>query len=208
MHNKKIKPHYIAIAGIMGSGKTTAAKILRKELGFPLLEEKPQENPFLEDFYKDMKRWVLHNQLVFELMKLRQNIRAKTILKRTSVIHDGPLEQNKIYLKANRKFGTISQSEYKLIERLLHLYKPHIIQPDLLIFLDAPIELILQRVASRARIYEQQVPRDYIAALLAFQKQWIARHPRSKKLIIPMDKFNLKEKRHRDAFMKLIRRAL
>jgi len=84
------KNRYIAVTGVMGSGKTTASKILKKELGLPLFEEKPQENPFLELFYEDMERWGLHSQLSFALIKIRQNIRAKNMLSRTSVIHDGP----------------------------------------------------------------------------------------------------------------------
>lgn len=202
------KNRYIAVAGVMGSGKTTAAKILREELGFPLLEERPQENPFLEDFYKDMKRWALHTQIFYVLYKIRQNTKAKNILPHASVIHDSPSGQDMIYAKANQAFGNINAHEYKLIARLLQLYNPHMIQPDPLIFLDAPIDLILKRISARGRDYEQEVSKDYIAALLSFQKKWIASYPRSKKIIIPMDKFDLKEKRHRGAFVKLIRQTL
>ena len=204
----KQQHRYIGIAGVMGSGKTTAAKILKKELGLPLLEEKPQENPFLADFYKDMRRWALHSQLFYALYKIRQNVRAKKALTNTSIIHDSPLGQDVVYAKIQHKVGNISSHEYKLIARLLALYKPHMIQPDPLIVLDAPIGLILKRIASRGRDYEREVPRDYIAALLFFQKKWIAKYPRNKKIIVPMDKFDLKEKRRRSAFVKLVRSRL
>ena len=202
------KNRYIAVTGVMGSGKTTASKILKKELGLPLFEEKPQENPFLELFYEDMERWGLHSQLFFALIKIRQNIRAKNMLSRTSVIHDGPPGQDMIYLKTNKKLGNIRNNEYNLIASIVKLYEPHIILPDPLIFLDAPVDLILQRIAGRARDYEQKVPRDYIATLLKFQKNWIRRYPKDKKIIIPMDKIDLKEKRHRDAFVELINARL
>jgi deoxyadenosine/deoxycytidine kinase len=202
------KNRYIAVTGVMGSGKTTASKILKKELGLPLFEEKPQENPFLELFYEDMERWGLHSQLSFALIKIRQNIRAKNMLSRTSVIHDGPPGQDMIYLKTNKKLGNIRNNEYNLIASIVKLYEPHIILPDPLIFLDAPVDLILQRIAGRARDYEQKVPRDYIATLLKFQKNWIRRYPKDKKIIIPMDKIDLKEKRHRDAFVELINARL
>lgn len=206
---KKIsRNRYIAIAGVMGSGKTTCAKILRQELGFPLLEEKPQENPFLEDFYKDMKRWALHSQLFYVLKKIQQNAKAKKLLLSTSVIQDAPFGQDLIYVKTNQKFGNIGDHEYRLIIRLMELYAPHMIRPDPLIVLDAPLDLILNRISARGRDYEQEVSKDYIAALLSFQKKWLAKYPRNKKIIIPIDKLNLKEKRHRDAFVKLIRRAL
>jgi deoxyadenosine/deoxycytidine kinase len=202
------KNRYIAVAGVMGSGKTTASKILSKELKIPLLEEKPHENPFLELFYEDMKRWGLHSQLSFDLMKIRQNILAQKMIKRVSVIHDGPLDQNRIYSKTNRKLGNIGENEHKLISSISKLYEPYIILPDPLIFLDAPADLILGRIAGRERDYEQRVPREYIETLLGFQKNWIARYPKDKKIIIPMDKFDLKEKRHRDAFVELVRSRL
>ena len=202
------KNHYIAIAGVMGSGKTTASKILARDLGLPLLEERPQDNPFLELFYKDMERWGLHSQLSFDLMKIRQNIRAQSMLSRTSVIHDGPLGQNRVYNETNRRLGNIKKNEYQLISKVVKMYKPHTILPDPLIFLDAPADLILQRIAGRARGYEQEVPRDYIATLLEFQKKWIAKYPKDKKIIIPMNKIDLKEKRHRDAFVELVRSRL
>ena len=198
------KNRYIAVAGVMGSGKTTASKILKRELGLPLFEEKPQENPFLELFYEDMERWGLHSQLSFALIKIRENIRAKNMLARTSVIHDGPPGQDMIYLKTNQSLGNIANNEYKLITNIINLYEPHIILPDPLIFLDAPVDLILERIAGRARQYEQKVPRDYITTLLKFQKKWIAKYPKDKKIIIPMDKIDLKEKRHRDAFVELV----
>jgi len=113
-----------------------------------------------------------------------------------------------IYLKTNKKLGTIRNNEYNLIASIVKLYEPHIILPDPLIFLDAPVDLILQRIAGRARDYEQKVPRDYIATLLKFQKNWIRRYPKDKKIIIPMDKIDLKEKRHRDAFVELINARL
>lgn len=199
---------YIAIAGVMGSGKTTCAKILRKELGFPLLEERPQENPFLENFYKDMKRWALHCQLFYALYKIRQNMQAKSILARTSVIHDSPSGQDVVYAKTQQILGNFSADEYKLIDRVLNLHKPQMIEPDLLIVLDAPIDLILKRICVRGRCYEQDVPKDYIVTLSRVQKKWIGQYPKNKKIIIPMDKFDLKEKRHRDAFVKLVKTRL
>ncbi|MFY9457986.1 MAG: deoxynucleoside kinase [Candidatus Spechtbacterales bacterium] len=204
----KPKNYYIAIAGVMGSGKTTASKILSKELGLPLLEERPQDNPFLELFYGDMERWGLHSQLSFDLMKIRQNIRAQRMLARTSVIHDGPLGQNRIYNETNRQLGNIKENEYRLISKVIKLYEPYTILPNPLIFLDAPLDLILQRIGGRARHYEQKVPRDYVATLLKFQKNWIAKYPKDKKIVISVDKVDLKEKRHRDAFVKMVREAI
>ena len=199
------KNRYIAVTGVMGSGKTTASRILKKDLRLPLFEEKPQENPFLELFYEDMERWGLHSQLSFALIKIRQNISAENMLARTSVIHDGPPGQDMIYLKTNKELGNIKDNEYSLIANIVKLYEPHIILPDPLIFLDAPADLILQRIAGRARDYEQKVPRDYIETLLKFQKNWIRRYPKDKKIIIPMAKFDITRKADRKHFVELVK---
>lgn len=203
MHTKR-KNHYIAIAGVMGSGKTTAARILSKELGFALLEEKPEENPFLELFYQDMSRWALHSQLFYVIQKIRQNIEAKNILAKTSVVQDAPLGQDMVYVKTQRKLGGTTQHEYNLIASALEIYKPNILRPNPIIVMDAPVDLIMQRLKERGREYEQKVPREYIALLRKFQKKWLSEYPDEQKIIIPLDKIDLKEKRHRNAFVEMI----
>lgn len=204
----KSKNHYIAIAGVMGSGKTTCARILSKELGLPLLEEKPQENPFLELFYEDMPRWALHSQLFYVLQKIRQNIEAKKILAKTSVVQDAPLGQDMVYVKTQKKLGGTTHHEYKLITAALEIHKPNILRPNPIIVMDAPVDLIMQRLKERGRKYEQRVSRDYISLLCKFQKKWLSEYPDEQKIIVPTDKIDLKEKRHKDAFVKMVRSRL
>ena len=205
---KKRKNHYIAVAGVMGAGKTTAARILSQELKLPLLEEKPHENPFLELFYKDMPRWALHCQLFYLLQKIRQNIEAKNLLPQTSVVQDAPLGQDMVYLETQKKLGGISKHEYDLILNTLEIYKPNILHGHPIIVLDAPVDLLMQRLKERGREYEKEVPRDYIATLSKFQNKWLSQYPKDKKIIIPMDKVDLKEKRHRDAFVEMVKSRL
>jgi len=199
---------YIAIVGVMGSGKTTAAKILKKELGLPLLEERPQDNPFLELLYQDMHRWGLHCQLFYTLQRIRQNIEAKKMLARTSVIHDVPLEQNMVYTRTLHKLGNITTSEYKLIDHIVKLYKPQMIRPDLLIVLEASMNLLQKRIAERGRDYEQNVPPDYIATLRRIQNSWTSKYPRDKKIVISMDTVDLKREQDREMFVETIKAFL
>lgn len=196
---------YIAVAGIMGSGKTTASNILAEELGIPLIEEIPQENPFLEDFYKDMKRWAMHCEIFYILRKLEQNIQAKKILGRTHVVHDGPSGQDLIYTKTQKKLRHITPTEYKLLDSIFKLYKPQIIFPDPLIFLDASVDLIMKRISLRKRPYEKNVSRHYISTLHEFQKKWIKSYPEDKKIVIPADKMDLKGKRGRKIFVETVK---
>ena len=205
---KRPTNRYIAIVGVMGSGKTTAGKILKKELGLPLLEERPQDNPFLELLYQDMKRWGLHCQLSFTLQRIRQNIEAKKMLAYTSVIHDVPLEQNMIYTRTQHKLGNITTSEYNLITNIVKLYSPQMISPDLLIVLEASMDLLQKRIAKRGRDYEQNVPKNYIATLRRIQNNWTSKYPKDKKILIPMDKIDLKRKADREMFVETIKAFL
>lgn len=189
----------------MGSGKTTVSKFLSRELKLPLFEEKPQENPFLELFYGDMERWALHSQLSFVLRRIQQNIRAKSTLPKTGVVHDSPLGQDMVYLKTNQKFGHIKNNESKLVKDVVALYKPQIILPDPLIFLDAPLSLILERIKGRGRSYEDSVPREYIATLYKFQKEWMRKYPKDKKIIVPMDKVDIKNEEGKRELRKIIK---
>jgi len=189
----------------MGSGKTTVSKFLSRELKLPLFEEKPQENPFLELFYSDMERWALHSQLSFVLRRIQQNIRAKSILQKTGVVHDSPLGQDMVYLKTNQKFGHIKNNECKLVKDVVALYSPQIILPDPLIFLDAPLSLILERIKGRGREYEKSVPREYVSTLYKFQKEWIRKYPRDKRIIVPMDKVDIKNDEGKKEFRKIIK---
>lgn len=202
---KKTANHYIAIVGVMGSGKTTCAKILSKELGFPLIEERPKENPFLEYFYQDMRRWAIHTQLFFMLKKIKQNIRAKNMLAYTSVLHDAPPGQDMVYSKTIQKLNYLTKSEYKLLLDVYALYKPHIVLPDPLIVLNASVDLLVNRVAKRGRNYEHQVSRDYLSLLCKMQKNWVARYPRNKKILLPMDKTDLKNKTDRKVFVETVK---
>lgn len=209
MKNKnKTANHYIAIAGVMGSGKTTCAKILSKELGFPLIEERPQENPFLKYLYQDMRRWALHTQLFFMLKKIQQNVRAKNMLAYTSVIHDAPPGQDMVYTKTMRKLNHLTKSEHKLLLDLYASYKPYAVLPDPLIVITASVDLLLARVTKRGRNYEQQVSRDYLSLLCEIQKKWVLRYPRDKKILVPMDKIDLKNKTDQKVFVETVKSFL
>ena len=205
---KRLTNRYIAIAGVMGSGKTTAAEILKKELGFPLVQERPQDNPFLEPLYQDMKRWGLHCQVFFTLQRIHQNMEVKKILAHTSVILDVPLEQGLVYTRTHQKMGHITTSEYNLIANIAKLYTPQMIVPDLLIVLEASLNLLQKRIAERGRDYEQSIPKDYIATLKKIQDNWTSKYPKDKKILIPMDKIDLKRKADRETFVETVKAFL
>jgi len=102
-----MKKHlYISIMGTMGSGKTTAARLIADRLSFLLLEENFGENAFLPRFYKDMNKWAFHSQTFFLMEKITQTLETPKLLEKTSVVQDTPIEQDVFsYAKAQHVLG-------------------------------------------------------------------------------------------------------
>src|SRR5512137_1028287 len=124
---------YISVMGTMGSGKTTAAKLLAKHLKFKLLEENFGENAFLPRFYQDMKRWAFHSQTFFLMEKITQMLETKNILEKSAVIQDTPIQQDAFsYAKAQHVLGAIDDAEWRLYMKIYKSFEPLFPVPDLI----------------------------------------------------------------------------
>src|SRR5689334_14128909 len=115
-----MKKHlYIALMGSLGSGKTTASRLLAKELGFHLLEENFGENAFLPRFYADMKRWAFHSQTFYLMEKITQMRQTAEFLKTKAVIQDTAIYQDAFsYAKAQHVLEHMDDEEWKLYRRI------------------------------------------------------------------------------------------
>ena len=190
----------------MGSGKSTAAKILAEEFGFHLIKEKPQNNPFLKPFYQDMPRWALHVQLSYLFNKIKELEEEKINFETKNVIEDTPIEVSReIYAKAQVRFGNMTDKEHELYCDIYDSNRSHIPSPDLVIIIDAPADLIMRQINMRARGYESAVDKDYINTLISFQRRWMNSYPDDKKLIINKHNFDLKNKEGRQRFLGMVK---
>src|SRR3989344_6413566 len=149
---------YLAITGTMGSGKSTAAKLISRDLKFHLLEEDFGENSFLPRFYKDMKRWAFHSQMFFLMEKIKQMLETIKILEKYSIVQDTPIQQDALsYGKAQYVLGNMDEAEWWLYLKVYKAFEPFVRVPDLIVFLETSTEVLQTRIKKRGRTYEQQI---------------------------------------------------
>lgn len=152
-------PRYIAVEGPIGAGKSSLARILADELGAQLVEEQPDENPFLAAFYKDPPHHALATQLHF----LMQRFAQQAELAKGDLFARGPVVSDYVFAK-DRLFAamTLSPDELALYERIYREVAPRAVAPDLVVYLQARTEVLLERIARRARVAERPIRTEYV----------------------------------------------
>jgi deoxyguanosine kinase len=153
---------YIAIEGVIGVGKTTLARLLQAAFKSELLLEVFEENPFLSDFYADRERYAFQTQMFFLLSRYHQQRRAVPgILKRgDSLISDYTFEKDALFASIN-----LEGDELDMYYRVQEALAEKIPLPDLVVYLQADTDVLMQRIALRDRPYERNMERDYIDEL-------------------------------------------
>ncbi|OGZ94270.1 MAG: hypothetical protein A3H69_00645 [Candidatus Sungbacteria bacterium RIFCSPLOWO2_02_FULL_47_9] len=206
----KSKTYYISIAGVMGSGKTTAANLLAQELGFYLFEENVAENAFLPLFYKDAKRWALPTQLFYLYEKAKQLNRVKDLLSRVSVVQDTPIYQDHFtYAKASKVLGYTSEDEYSLYAGFYNTLKEDLPVPDLIVGLEASLPVVESRIKKRSRDFEKEVDMSYVSLLSELQKEWIREHTNLNIITVNTDTLDLvSNESHKNNFLKTVKNGL
>lgn len=164
-------PRRIFIEGLIGAGKTSFAEELSKMTGYKLLKEPVEENPFLELYYKDMRRYGFSMQV--HLLTVRLSLeRAGAYMVQAGieegVIGDRSLGGDTVFLKTNALLGNIPLPEYKLYFRLFDQMKIECPYPDVVIYLSVPLDTIRERIRGRGRTCEQEIvsPDDPYLAMI------------------------------------------
>jgi deoxyguanosine kinase len=153
---------YFAVEGVIGVGKTTLARLLQPHFDASLLLEVFEENPFLSDFYSDRKRYAFQTQIFFLLSRYQQqrhNV-ANLLKQNGDLISDYTFEKDALFARVNLA-GDELETYYRVHEALAE----KIIRPDLIVYLRANTNVLMQRIAQRDRPYERQMERDYIETL-------------------------------------------
>ncbi|MCK4448663.1 MAG: deoxynucleoside kinase [Candidatus Marinimicrobia bacterium] len=172
--------YYIAIEGVIGVGKTCLAKMLTEKLSAKLVLEKFEENPFLEDFYAESERYAFQTQLYFLLSRYRQQLDLKQIdLFHNLLISDYMFAKDKLFahLNLNEKELTL----YNLIAKLLEREIP---KPDLVVFLQASTDILMDNIKKRGRTYERSMSREYIESLNQIYNEYFFRYKDSPLIIV------------------------
>jgi deoxyadenosine/deoxycytidine kinase len=157
----RINPRYIAIEGAIGVGKTSLAKILANRFGWRLVQEEVGHNPFLERFYENPRKFAFQTQLFFLLSRYRhQRELAQGNLFEKGVVSDYVLAKDKIFALIN-----LEDDEVALYDSIYKLLVPTVPRPDLVIYLQARPEVLLNRVRKRGVEYERNISLDYLKTL-------------------------------------------
>jgi deoxyadenosine/deoxycytidine kinase len=172
--------YYIAIEGPIGVGKTSLAKLLAKKLDARTILEQFEENPFLTDFYDDPERFAFQTQLFFLLQRYQQ----QQELKQVDIFHN-LLVTDYMFVK-DRLFASLNlnEKEMALYETVMNLLERNVINPDLVIYLQADTDTLLKNISRRKRSFEKNMSRDYIDALNQVYNEYFFRYQDSPLLII------------------------
>ncbi|MFE6170517.1 deoxynucleoside kinase [Viridibacillus arvi] len=164
----------ITIAGTVGVGKSTMTKALANALNFRTSFEKVDSNPYLDKFYDDFEKWSFHLQIYFLAERFKEQKRIFEY--GGGFIQDRSIyEDTGIFAKMHEEKGTMSKTDYETYKNLFDamVMTPYFPHPDLLIYLEGPIEDILERIEERGRPMEQQTPKDYWYEMHGRYENWI-----------------------------------
>ena len=183
---------HIAIAGNIGSGKTTLTGLLARHFGWDPHYEDVDTNPYLNSFYEDMQRWSFNLQIYFLNSRFRQVVEIRRSGK--TVVQDRTIyEDAHIFAPNLHSMNLMSTRDYNNYASLFALMSSFIQPPDLLIYLRASVPTLVSQIQKRGRDYENAIRLDYLKGLNDRYEDWINEYKLGKLLIIEVDNMNIAE---------------
>lgn len=184
-----MKKHFVAVAGNIGVGKSTLVELLSKRLEWEPFYEPVEENPYLADFYDDMRSWAFPSQIFFLTRRLRAHRQLldhpTSAIQDRSVYEDAEVFAQNLYLQRH-----MNERDYLTYRDLYQVLTEFLPPPDLVIYLRASVSSLQDRIASRGREYEQNIEPDYLHRLNALYEGWIADFTLCPVLTVPTDNLN------------------
>jgi deoxyadenosine/deoxycytidine kinase len=188
---------YVVVEGPIGAGKTSLATRLGERIGAELLLEQPAENPFLARFYQDMPRYALPTQLFFLFQRAKQiEPLAQTDMFRSPTVSDFLLDKDPLFARI-----TLTGDEFALYQRIYETLRPHAPVPDLVVYLQAQPDVLVERVRRRAALFERGISEEYLALLAESYTRFFHHYDASPVLIVNSENLNFVE---RDADFQLL----
>lgn len=179
-------PGYIVVEGPIGVGKTSLARRLADAFGAQALLERPEENPFLERFYHSRKHFALPTQLFFLFQRARQIQELKQgDMFNSGFVADFLIEKDRLFARTN-----LDDDELRLYEQVYQQTSLDLPQPNLVIYLQAPVDVLLERVRKRGISYEGFIDRDYLQTLVGAYTQFFHHYNSSPLLVVNAAEIN------------------
>lgn len=199
---------YIAVAGNIGVGKSTLVDMICRRIGFQPFYEPVTENPYLADFYANMNAWSFHSQIFFLTHRIR--LHQQLIQTPASVIQDRSIyEDAEIFARNLFLQGKMDERDYQTYHSLYQTLAEFLTPPDLVIYLRASVDTLLQRIKLRDRFYEQTIPEDYLQQLNVLYESWIENFVFCPVLTVPADSLDyVKHPRHLDLIINKVQEKL
>lgn len=180
------KCRYVVVEGPIGAGKTSLARQLATRIGGDALLERPEDNPFLARFYEDMERFALPTQLTFLFQRVDQ-LRGVGQLDmfRRATVSDFLFDKDPLFARI-----TLADAEYRLYEKMYEHLKPQVPTPDLVIYLQAPVDVLVERVHRRGVQYERAMSEPYLSRIADAYSRFFYAYADAPLLIVNSERLN------------------
>lgn len=180
---------HVAISGNIGAGKTALTEVLGQYFDWKTVYEQVEDNPYLSDFYNDMRRWSFNLQVFFLSRRFKQLKEIEEMDR--SVVQDRSIyEDAHIFARNLYEMGLMSARDFENYSELFSIMTSYLNPPSLLIYLKASVPTLVNHIQERGRDYESTIRIDYLERLQDHYEHWIANYDRGPKLIIDVDELD------------------
>lgn len=182
---------YIGIAGNIGCGKTTLTELLAKHYGWKPRYERVVENPYMDDYYKDLGRWSFAMEVFFLKERFKDVLSFKdsgNIVIQDRTLHEGVF----VFTANNYEQGNMSDRDFETYMELYEIMMEKVELPDLMIYLRASVPHLVENIQKRGRVYEQKIPIEYLQGLNDRYEDFILNKYKGKVLTVDVDKLDYK----------------
>jgi len=164
--------HLVLVAGNIGSGKTSLTERIGSRLGWRTAFESVSDNPYLPDFYQEMAKWSFHLQVFFLGHRAEQHLEMAED-PRSAIIDRSIYEDAFIFARALHDMGNISERDFHTYQKIYQMIVRTLPPPALLVFLNAPVEILVDRIKKRGRSIESGISPDYLQRLEIYYEEWL-----------------------------------
>lgn len=180
---------HIAIAGNIGSGKTTLTKMLAKHYGYRAMLETDSNNPYISSFYEDMRRWSFNLEIHYLHTRIKHLIEIRK--SNTHIVQDRTLYEDAYIFTPNlHAMGLMTTRDFENYLQMFELLESFIQPPDLLIYLRSDVPNLIKQIQRRGRDYEGSIRLDYLSSLNNRYESWISDYCKSKMMVIDVREIN------------------